>query len=57
MVGGDDGCREETVGDTDSMDGGDDVPMCQAPSIDMPNSIPTTKSEEIRVVALASFQL
>jgi hypothetical protein len=47
MVGGDDGCREGTVGDTDSMDGGDDVP----------NSIPTTKSEEIRVVALASFQL
>ena len=57
MVGGrDDGRREGTIGDTDSMDDGDAVTMCQAPT-DLPKSVPTTKSEEIRVVALASFQL
>lgn len=39
MVGGDN--ARGTVGVTDSMDGGDDVPMCQ-PSTDMPNSMPTT---------------
>jgi gamma-glutamyltranspeptidase/glutathione hydrolase len=45
MVGGVDGRREGTVGGSDSMDGGDDVSMCQV-STNMPTSMPTTKPED-----------